>query len=466
MTHPASSPTARTAPLAIVILAAGKGTRMCSREPKVLQTIAGRSMLDRVINTARTLTPTRIHVVIGHDAERVAASVSGDDIGLIEQRPQLGTGHALQVALPALPASGQTLVLYGDVPLIDAATLNQLIANTAADSLGLLTDTLSDPTGYGRIVRNDAGSICAIVEEKDASADQRRISEINTGIMLLPNRFLPQWLAALQTANAQGEYYLTDLVAMAVAAGAAVCSTRVAASHLAAGVNDRLQQAALERICQRQQAHALMRAGLILRDPERFDLRGELEHGKDVSIDVGVVLEGHCQLGDGVQIGAHCVLRNVTLAAGVRIAAFSHLEDCHVGANSRIGPYARLRPGAELANDVRIGNFVEIKAAHLQSAVKVNHLSYVGDATIGSGSNLGAGVVTCNYDGTAKHQTRIGNDCFIGSGALLIAPRTIGNAATIAAGSVITRDCADNTLAIERSPQRSIANWPRRAKKT
>ncbi|MGE8356685.1 MAG: bifunctional UDP-N-acetylglucosamine diphosphorylase/glucosamine-1-phosphate N-acetyltransferase GlmU, partial [Microvirgula sp.] len=408
--------------LSTVILAAGRGKRMYSDLPKVLHPIGGQPMLGRVIATARQLTPDALVVVYGHGGERVRETFAGDsDLRWAEQAQQLGTGHALKMAMPHLPADGQVLVLYGDVPLIQADTLRRLAA-AAGSGVGLLVDTLDDPAGYGRIVRDAQGRVSGIVEQKDASAAQLAIREINTGILVLPAARLAGWLDQLGNDNVQGEYYLTDVIALAVRDDVAVTTLAVPASWQAAGVNAKRQLAELERIFQREQANALLDQGVTLLDPSRFDLRGELQCGRDVSIDVGCVFEGRVVLGDGVRIGAHCVLRDVSLAAGCEVQPFSHLDGASVGEGARIGPYARLRPGAELAGHVHVGNFVEIKKSRVGEGSKVNHLTYVGDSDIGSGVNVGAGTVTCNYDGVNKFRTVIEDNAFIGSGPMLVAP--------------------------------------------
>ena len=445
-------------PLNIVILAAGKGTRMYSQLPKVLHEIGGRSMLARVISTAQSLNPERICVVIGHGKELVRQRINAD-VTWVEQNEQLGTGHAVKTALPHLSPHGRTLVLYGDVPLTDSQTLQALL-DTAGNEVGLLTDVLAKPTGYGRIIR-ESGQVVAIVEEKDANAAQKAITETNTGMFVLPNARLANWLNALQSNNAQGEYYLTDVIALANADGVAVHPQQVRASHLAAGVNNKQQLAELERIFQREQAEAFLSAGITLRDPARFDLRGSLSHGQDVVIDVNVVLEGDVVLGDGVEIGANCVIRNAHIGAGSRIAPFSHLENCSVGRNGRIGPFARLRPQAQLGDDVHIGNFVEVKNTVMGTGSKANHLTYLGDADVGEYSNIGAGTITCNYDGVNKFKTTIGSHVRIGSGTMLVAPVSVGDKATTGAGSVITKPCPADKLTLSRSRQTTIEGWVR-----
>ncbi|AVY94037.1 UDP-N-acetylglucosamine diphosphorylase/glucosamine-1-phosphate N-acetyltransferase [Microvirgula aerodenitrificans] len=447
--------------LSTVILAAGRGKRMYSDLPKVLHPIGGQPMLGRVITTARQLTPDVLVVVYGHGGERVRETFAGDsDLRWAEQAQQLGTGHALKMAMPHLPADGQVLVLYGDVPLIQAETLRRL-ATAAGSGVGLLVDTLDDPTGYGRIVRDAHGRVSGIVEQKDASAVQLAIREINTGILVLPAARLAGWLNELGNDNVQGEYYLTDVIALAVRDDVAVTTLAVPASWQAAGVNAKRQLAELERIFQREQANALLDQGVTLLDPSRFDLRGELQCGRDVSIDVGCVFEGRVMLGDGVHIGAHCVLRNVSLAAGCEVQPFSHLDGASVGEGARIGPYARLRPGAELAGHVHVGNFVEIKKSRVGEGSKVNHLTYIGDSDIGSGVNVGAGTVTCNYDGVNKFRTVVEDNAFIGSGTMLVAPVRIEQGATIGAGSVITRTAPTGALTLARAKQMTLSGWQR-----
>ena len=446
--------------LNIIILAAGKGTRMYSQLPKVLHPIGGKAMLAHVIQTAQTLAPQAIHVVVGHGKEQVQQQLADAQVGWVEQTEQLGTGHAVKTALPHLPPYGRTLVLYGDVPLIDHANLQALLA-AAGDGVGILTDIMDNPTGYGRIIRDADNQVVQIVEEKDADAAQKAIREVNTGIFVLPNQYLGGWLNALQSNNAQGEYYLTDVVAFAVRDGVAVTPHPVSAHHLAAGVNNKMQLAELERIFQRSQAQQLLQNGVTLLDPSRFDLRGSLKHGQDVQIDVNCVFTGDCELGDNVSIGANCVLHNAKIAAGTHIAPFSHLEGCVIGANAQIGPFARLRPQAVLADEVHIGNFVEVKNSQIGRGSKANHLSYIGDAQIGEQTNIGAGTITANYDGVNKHKTTIGNQVRIGSNSVLVAPVTIGDKATTGAGSVITKNCATGKLVIARARQQTVEGWAR-----
>nr|WP_314488938.1 bifunctional UDP-N-acetylglucosamine diphosphorylase/glucosamine-1-phosphate N-acetyltransferase GlmU [uncultured Kingella sp.] len=451
--------------LNIIILAAGKGTRMYSQQPKVLHPIGGKAMLAHVIQTAQTLAPQAIHVVVGHGKEQVKQQLADAQVGWVEQTEQLGTGHAVKTALPHLPEDGRTLVLYGDVPLIDRNNLQALLA-AAGDGVGILTDIMDNPTGYGRIIRDANNQVVQIVEEKDADAEQKAIREVNTGIFVLPNQYLGGWLNALQSNNAQGEYYLTDVVALAVRDGVAVTPHPVSAHHLAAGVNNKIQLAELERIFQRSQAQQLLQSGVTLLDPSRFDLRGSLKHGQDVQIDVNCVFTGDCELGDNVTIGANCVIHNAKIAAGTRIAPFSHLEDCTIGANAHIGPFARLRPNAVLADDVHIGNFVEVKNSQIGRGSKANHLSYIGDAQVGEKTNIGAGTITANYDGVNKHQTTIGNEVRIGSNNVLVAPVTIGDKATTGAGSVITKNCEAGKLVLARARQQTIEGWTRPEKPT
>lgn len=450
--------------LGVVILAAGQGTRMKSAAPKVLHRLAGKPLLGHVIDCARALDPAEIVVVYGHGGDQVRAAFADQpDLRWAEQAPQLGTGHAVAQAMPALDAAGQVLVLYGDVPLTRADTLRDLVAATA-QGFGLLTMCLPDPTGYGRIVRNAGGRVQRIVEQKDASAEERTIDEVNTGIMCLPREALSRWLAGLSNRNAQGEYYLTDVLEMAVAEGYDIQVCQPAAPIEAEGVNNRVQLATLERAYQRRVAEQLMLDGVTLRDPARLDVRGRITHGRDCEIDVNVLLEGEVTLGDDVRIGAHCVLRNVVIGDGVEILEHCILEDARVGVGSRIGPFARLRPGAELVGHAHVGNFVEIKKSLIGEGSKVNHLSYIGDSEIGAGVNVGAGTITCNYDGANKHKTVIGDRAFIGSNSALVAPVTIGAGATIGAGSVITKPAPDDQLTLSRARQVSL-QWQRPTKK-
>ncbi|WP_405119537.1 bifunctional UDP-N-acetylglucosamine diphosphorylase/glucosamine-1-phosphate N-acetyltransferase GlmU [Pseudomonas leptonychotis] len=450
--------------LDIVILAAGQGTRMRSALPKVLHPIAGKSMLGHVIDTARQLKPQGIHVVIGHGAERVREQLAADDLNFVLQTEQLGTGHAVAQALPALTAE-RVLILYGDVPLIEVETLQRLLKLVSEQQLGLLTVNLNDPTGYGRIVRDARGVVNAIVEHKDASAGQRLISEGNTGILAVPGKRLGEWLGRLSNSNVQGEYYLTDVIAMAVADGLVVATEQAADEMEVLGANDRIQLSQLERHYQYRAARRLMVQGVTLIDPARFDLRGEVTVGRDVSIDINVIIEGQVVIEDGVQIGPNCVIKNSTLRAGAIIKANSHLEGAEVGEGADCGPFARLRPGTVLGAKAHVGNFVELKNAKLGEGAKAGHLSYLGDAEIGARTNIGAGTITCNYDGANKFKTVLGEDVFIGSNSALVAPVTLGDRATTGAGSVITGDVPDNTLAVGRAKQRNIEGWKRPTKK-
>jgi bifunctional UDP-N-acetylglucosamine pyrophosphorylase / glucosamine-1-phosphate N-acetyltransferase len=447
--------------LSVVIMAAGKGTRMRSARPKVLHALGGRPLLGHVVATAEALAPQRCIVVTGHGAEAVEAAFAGAQRAFVRQMPQLGTGHAVQQAVPALPGDGITLVLNGDVPLIRESTLRALVDACAGTRLALLTVDLADPFGYGRIVRDGAGSVQAIVEEKDATPIQRRISEVYTGILAAPTALLKQWLGRLTNHNAQGEYYLTDVVAHAVADGVEVCTAAARDETEVLGVNSPLQLADLERRLQRRHADALMEAGVRLADPARFDLRGTLACGMDVEIDVGCVFEGAVTIGDDARIGAHCVIRDAQIAAGAVIHPFTHIEGAAVGAGSLVGPFARLRPGAKLGEGVHIGNFVEVKNSTLADGAKANHLAYLGDATVGERVNYGAGSITANYDGANKHRTVIGADVHVGSNCVLVAPVTLGAGATIGGGSTITKPVAPGALAIGRARQVAFENWER-----
>ncbi|QQE88787.1 bifunctional UDP-N-acetylglucosamine diphosphorylase/glucosamine-1-phosphate N-acetyltransferase GlmU [Azotobacter chroococcum] len=450
--------------LDIVILAAGQGTRMRSALPKVLHPVAGNSMLGHVVATARQLVPQDIHVVIGHGAELVRERLAADDLNFVLQAEQLGTGHAVAQALPALSAE-RVLILYGDVPLIEADTLQRLLAQVGPDRLALLTVDLVDPSGYGRIVRDAAGKVVAIVEHKDASPEQRAICEGNTGILAVPGARLADWLGRLSNDNAQGEFYLTDVIAMAVADGLTVATEQPLDAMEVQGANDRIQLAQLERHYQLRAARRLMAQGVTLRDPARFDLRGELSVGRDVLIDVNVILEGRVVIEDGVEIGPNCVIRDSTLRKGAQVKANSHLEGAELGEGADCGPFARLRPGAVLGAKAHVGNFVELKNAVLGEGAKAGHLSYLGDAEIGARSNIGAGTITCNYDGANKFRTLMGEDVFIGSNSALVAPVTLGDRATTGAGSVITEDVPADSLALGRGRQRNIEGWQRPQKK-
>ncbi|WP_180097159.1 MULTISPECIES: bifunctional UDP-N-acetylglucosamine diphosphorylase/glucosamine-1-phosphate N-acetyltransferase GlmU [unclassified Acinetobacter] len=444
----------------VIILAAGKGTRMRSSLPKVLQPLAGRPLLGHVIDTAKKLNADNIITIYGHGGEQVQAAFTAQKIKWVEQSEQLGTGHAVQMTLPVLPQDGVSLILSGDVPCINPLTLQKLLDATAETGIGLVTLTLPDANGYGRIVRKN-GQIQAIVEHKDATNEQRQIQEINTGIYAVSNAKLHQWLPNLSNENVQGEYYLTDIVAMALADGMQVASVEPEMAFEVEGVNDRVQLAALERQFQACQAKQLMQQGVHLIDPSRFDLRGNLTVGQDVQIDINVIIEGDCELGDNVEIGAGCIIKNTKIAAGTKVQPYSIFDNAIVGEDTQIGPFARLRPGAKLAAEVHIGNFVEVKNTTIGVGSKANHFTYLGDAEIGAGSNIGAGTITCNYDGANKFKTIIGDQAFIGSNSSLVAPVKIGNGATVGAGSTITRDVEDNSLAVERSKQFAKENYPR-----
>ena len=451
--------------LSIIILAAGQGTRMNSARPKVLHPLSGRPLLAHVLDTARSLQGTDIHVVIGHGAEQVRAALPDSDIHWVLQAPQLGTGHAVSQAMPAVPDENTVLVMYGDVPLISKQALEPLYQLAAQGMAALLTAELDDPAGYGRILHHADGSICGIVEEKDASAKQKAIHEINTGFLAAPAARLRGWLDALDNNNAQGEYYLTDVIARAVSEGTSVRGITTGNIEEVMGINDRKQLAVQERCFQQRQAEACLQAGVTLLDPARFDLRGRLDAGQDVVIDINAVLEGRITLGDRVNIGPNVTIRNTTVGDDVTILANCVIDDAVIGAGSRIGPFARLRPDTSLAASTHIGNFVEIKKSTVGEGSKVNHLSYVGDTTIGRGVNIGAGTITCNYDGANKHRTVIGDNVFIGSDTQLVAPVEVKDGATIGAGSTITRDVPAHELTLSRVPQKTHSGWKRPLKK-
>ena len=470
----ASAMQGKHGPLDVVIMAAGKGTRMKSRLPKVLHLLAGRALLRHVVDTAALLSARQVVVVTGHGAIEVEASLAHFtgatapfDLQFARQEPQLGTGHAVQQAAPLLQDDGIVVVLSGDVPLTAPDTLAQLIAACAGERLALLTIDLPDPTGYGRILRQ-GDAVRAIVEHKDASAAQRAITEIYSGIMAVPARHLKTWLARLDNRNAQGEYYLTDIVGMAVADGVGVVAHRIDDPVQVAGVNSPVQLAELERAFQRQQAHRLMEQGVRLADPARLDVRGDLLCGQDVSIDINCVFEGQVNLGDGVRIGAHCVIANAIIEAGAVIHPFTHIDGeklgVTVGEGALIGPFARLRPGARLGAEVHIGNFVEVKNSTLAKGTKANHLAYLGDAVVGERVNYGAGSITANYDGAFKHRTTIEADVHVGSNCVLVAPVTLGAGGTVGGGSAITKDTPPGALTVARGKQLSIPNWKRPSK--
>lgn len=454
--------------LTIVILAAGMGKRMQSDLPKVLHTIAGKPMLTHVIDSAKQLNPAQIAVVVGHGADQVKASFNEqNDIAFALQQPQHGTGHAVQQAESLFvgdAAEDRTLILYGDVPLVQAETLTRLI-EAASDGVAILTEFLDDPTGYGRIVRNAAGQVERIVEHKDATPEEQAINEVNTGILCAPTQQLKEWLGRIDNNNAQGEYYLTDVIALAVQDGVSVNAAHPQAAWETLGVNSRLQQVELERAWQQEQAHQLLVQGVALADDKRIDIRGKLNCGRDVFIDIGCVFEGEVTLEDGAHIGPYSVLKNVTIAKDSRVEAFSHLEGATVGEQSKVGPYARLRPGAQLGKGCHVGNFVEIKNTQLGDFSKSSHLTYLGDAVIGKRVNIGAGTITCNYDGVNKYTTTIGDDVFIGSDTHLVAPITVGEGATLGAGTSLRQDAPANQLTLTKSVQTTVPNWQRPIKK-
>ena len=454
-----------------VILAAGKGTRMNSSSPKVLHSIGGRPMLSHVIATALQLKPESVHVVVGFGADQVETAINeqfpGQAINWVTQSEQLGTGHAVMQALPAIDTAAKdnpVLVLFGDVPLIRQETLAAMLSEREADQLSLLTFDAHPPTGFGRIIRDANGAVTAIVEERDASAEQKHINEVNSGIMAIPAHLLPDWLQSLGNSNDQGEYYLTDIIALAHSQGIEIRATKAQDEMEVMGVNDKVQLALLERHHQMTTANALMRQGVTLRDPARIDVRGNLNCGQDVEIDVNVVFEGDVRLGDGVVIEANCVIKNASIATGTTVFAGSNIEDAEIGAEASIGPMARIRPGTKLGARTKIGNFVETKNAVVGDGSKANHLAYLGDVELGTGCNIGAGTIVCNYDGVNKHKTKLGNNVFIGSNSVLIAPVELADNAFVAAGSAVTNDVPADSLAVARGKQRVIAGWKRPTK--
>lgn len=447
--------------LEILILAAGKGTRMRSSLPKVLHKLAGKPLLGHVVDTAHALDAAQICVVYGFGGEAVPQALTDDNLTFVLQAEQHGTGHAVKQALPHLSDDSVTLVLYGDVPLTQTSTLEPLVAAARAGKLGLLTVKLAHPGGYGRIVRDADGGVQRIVEHKDATPAELAIDEVNTGILAVATRFLRQWIDALKNNNAQGEYYLTDIIAMAVHDGIDVATYQPASEWEVLGVNSKAQLAELERIHQGETALALLDAGVTVMDPARLDVRGILTCGRDVVIDINCLFEGQVELGDNVQVGAHCVLRNAKVASGTRIDAFTVIDDAEIGEANRLGPFSRIRPGTSLARDVHVGNFVEIKNSQVDDGSKINHLSYLGDATVGKRVNIGAGTITCNYDGANKHRTVIKDDVFIGSDTQLVAPITVGQGATLGAGTTLTRDAPAGELTLSRVKQSTVAGWKR-----
>jgi len=454
-----------TSPLNVAILAAGQGKRMHSALPKVLHPLAGRPILAHVLATARSLEPRAITVVIGHGGDIVRAAIDAPDLQFVRQDPPRGTGDATRVALDAMPGDGVTLVTIGDAPLVPANALRDLAREALGGRLAVLTARVTQPVGLGRIIRDDKGQVRAIVEERDADPAQRAITEINTGVMAAPTALLRRWVAVVTPHNAQNEYYLTDIIALAVAEGTPVVARLAEDERDVRGINDRAQLAAVERIVQERLAVALMIAGTTLADPARIDIRGTLSCGRDVRIDIGCVFEGDVTLADDVVVGPYCVLRNVVVGAGTTIAPFSVFDEATVGANCQLGPFARLRPGARLDEDVHIGNFVEVKASTVGRGAKANHLAYIGDATVGSRVNFGAGSIVANYDGANKHKTVIGDNAHIGSNCVLVAPVTIGNDATIGGGSTIAKDAPAGQLTLARARQVSLAGWRRPTKK-
>ncbi|RUO42189.1 UDP-N-acetylglucosamine diphosphorylase/glucosamine-1-phosphate N-acetyltransferase [Pseudidiomarina aestuarii] len=451
--------------LSVVVLAAGKGTRMRSALPKVLHPVAHKAMVQHVIDAARHLASDAIHVIYGHGADALLERLQNQQLNFVEQAQQLGTGHAVQQVLPHLNDDEQVLILYGDVPLTRVETLEALIEAGAQTELALLTVTLPDPTGYGRILRDATGNITGIVEQKDANPEQLRVNEANTGMMVAQGKALKRWLSQLSNDNAQGEYYLTDIVAMAAAEGVSIASTQPQDIHEVEGANNRLQLAALERAYQQRQAEALMLNGATLLDPARVDVRGNVSIANDVVIDVNVIFEGEVELGEGVIIESHCILRNCRIGAHSRVKSHSIVEEAELAERCEVGPYARLRPGSVLAEGAKVGNFVEMKKTRMGKGSKANHLTYLGDAEIGEGVNVGAGTITCNYDGVNKSVTQIDDGAFIGSNSSLVAPVRIGKNATVGAGSTVTKDIEDSELGIARGKQRNISGWQRPQKK-
>jgi len=447
--------------LTVLILAAGQGKRMNSDRPKVLQPLGGRPLLAHVVDTARALGAEAINIVYGHGAEDVQAAFPDADLEWTLQAEQLGTGHAVAQALPAIPPDHAVLVLCGDAPLVAPESLESLLKSVPEKAVGLLTARLVDPSGYGRVVRDDTGRITGIVEERDATPEQRKLDEINTGVMVLPAQWLADALEKIGNDNSQGEYYLTDVIALAVAENREIAGSAASDPSEVLGINDRTQLASAERIFQRRNAQRLFDQGVTLADPERFDLRGKLDVGRDVFIDVGAVFEGDVVLGDRVHIGPNAVVSNSRLGDDCIVHAHCVIDGLVAGPRCEIGPFARLRPGVTFVEQVKVGNFVEVKASEVGAGSKINHLTYVGDSSVGRDVNIGAGTITCNYDGANKHRTTIGDRVFVGSGVMLVAPVHVGEGATIAAGSTITREAPAEELSIERSKQKSVKGWKR-----
>jgi bifunctional UDP-N-acetylglucosamine pyrophosphorylase/glucosamine-1-phosphate N-acetyltransferase len=447
--------------LSIIILAAGQGTRMYSELPKVLHQLAGKSLLEHVHHTASMLETRGIHIIYGYGGDQLIEEHSHLDADWVEQKEQLGTGHAVKQALPNIPDKDLVLVLYGDVPLITSETLADLVNAAEETTFSLLTTYVEDPRGYGRILRNENDEVSRIVEDKDATNDEKRINEVNTGMMVVNGKALKQWVEKLEDNNAQSEFYLTDVIEMAVSDGIKINAIQPYSEVEIRGVNDRAQLSELERYYQLIQAHQLMRRGITIMDPGRFDLRGDLEIDSDCYIDINVILEGRLKIGSGVRIGANCIIKDTVIDDDVEILPNSIVENAVIGKACRIGPFARIRPETVLNENVHVGNFVEIKKSVLGNGSKVNHLSYIGDSEVGTDTNIGAGVITCNYDGANKHKTIIGDNVFIGSDVQLVAPVSVSSGATIAAGTTVTKDVAENELALSRTPQKSMSDWKR-----
>lgn len=452
-------------PLEVIILAAGKGTRMCSDLPKSLHTVGGKPILVHVLDTAHSLPADRVHVVYGHGGKQVPEHINDTSVDWVLQEAQHGTGHAVIQAMPAVDDGATVLVLYGDVPLIQKQTLQSMVTAANEGSLVLLTVVLKDTGAYGRIVRDSDGSLQKIVEGKDASENELAINEINTGFLAAPAGLLRQWLGRLSNNNAQGEYYLTDIVEMAVGDGHSVVTQNPDTVIEIEGINSKIELAHMERKYQRQQAEALMEAGVTLRDPARFDMRGNLSTGRDVTIDINVIIEGEVELGNGVRIGANTILRNVKIGDGTEVLENSVIEDSSIGSGCKIGPFARLRPGASIADNVHIGNFVEIKNSNVGESSKINHLTYVGDSDVGIGVNIGAGVITANYDGANKNRTTIEDNASVGANSVMVAPVSVGKGATLGAGTILRKDAPADGLTVTRSQQRSVKGWKRPVKK-